>query len=58
MAKGKRAKTAAFLGKDGGKIGRQVDYPIIVPCMDTARVQECHILLIHIICEITEERLG
>lgn len=54
----KGAKTAAFLGKDGGKIGKQVDYPIIVPCMTTARVQECHITLIHVICELVEERLA
>lgn len=54
----KGAWTAALLGKDGGKIGRKVDYPIIVPCMTTARVQESHITLIHIICEIVEERLG
>lgn len=53
----KGAWTAALLGKDGGKIGRKVDYPIIVPCMTTARVQESHITLIHIICEIVEERL-
>lgn len=58
MAKSKGAITAALLGKDGGKIGKQVDYPIIVPCMTTARVQECHILLIHIMCEIAEEKLG
>lgn len=54
----KGAKTAAFLGKDGGKIGKQVDYPIIVPCMTTARVQECHITLVHIICELVEVKLG
>lgn len=53
----KGAGTAALLGKDGGKIGRKVDYPIIVPCMSTARVQESHITLIHIICEIVEERV-
>lgn len=58
VARRKGAKTAAFLGKDGGKIGKQVDYPIIIPCMTTARVQECHITLIHIICELVEEKLG
>lgn len=56
-AKKKGALTSALLGKDGGKIGRQVEYPIIIPCLNTARVQECHILLIHIICEIAEEKL-
>lgn len=57
VAKGKRAKTAALLGKDGGKIGKQVDYPIIVPCNVTARVQESHIMIIHILCEIAEDNL-
>jgi D-sedoheptulose 7-phosphate isomerase len=56
-AKGKGASTAALLGKDGGRIGKQVDYPIIVPCAITARTQECHIMLIHIMCEIVEEKL-
>jgi D-sedoheptulose 7-phosphate isomerase len=58
VAKKKGAKTAALLGKDGGKIGKQVDYAVIVPCMTTARVQESHITLIHILCEIAEEKLG
>lgn len=58
VAKTKGAKTAALLGKDGGKIGKLVDYPIIVPCNTTARVQESHIMLIHIMCEIIEEKLS
>lgn len=57
VAKEKDAVTVALLGKDGGQIGTRVDYPIIVPCEVTARVQESHILLIHIICEIVEENL-
>lgn len=56
-AKKKGAKTAALLGKDGGKIGKVVDYPVIVPCSTTARVQEAHILLIHIMCEWIEKEL-
>lgn len=51
------ARTACLVGKDGGKIGREVDFPIIVPCQVTARVQECHINLIHILCEIAEKKL-
>ena len=58
IARKKGAVTAALLGKDGGKIGKQVDYPIIVPYNVTARVQECHILLIHTMCEIVEEKLS
>lgn len=57
MAKSKGCKTAALLGKDGGKIGKTVDYPLIVPCNTTARVQESHILLIHIMCELSEKKL-
>lgn len=57
VAKSKGAKTAALLGKDGGKICKQVYYPIVVPSMTTARVQESHITLIHIMCEIAEEKL-
>lgn len=57
MAESKGCKTAALLGKDGGKIGKTVDYPLIVPCNITARVQESHILLIHIICELVEKAL-
>lgn len=52
------AKTAALLGKDGGKIAKVVDYPIIVHCNTTARVQECHINIIHILCEISESKLS
>ncbi len=57
VAKSKGAKTAALLGKDGGKIAPEVDYAIVVPCNVTARVQESHICLIHILCEIAEEEL-
>ena len=52
------AQTAALLGKDGGKIAKEVDNPIIVHCNTTARVQECHINIIHILCEISEAKLS
>lgn len=58
VAKKKGVKTVAFLGKDGGKLGKVVNYPLVVPCITTARVQECHITLIHIICEIVEDELS
>lgn len=57
MAKSKGGKTAALLGKDGGIIGKIADIPLIVPCNATARVQESHILLIHIMCELVERNL-
>ena len=52
------AFTACLVGKDGGKIGREANCSIIVPCPVTARVQECHINIIHILCELAEERLS
>ena len=52
------AKTACLVGKDGGKIGNESDYSIIVPSHVTARTQECHILIIHILCELVEEKLA
>jgi D-sedoheptulose 7-phosphate isomerase len=49
---------AAFAGKDGGQL-RDVAFPlIVVPSDETARVQEMHILLGHILCEEIECRLG
>ena len=57
VAKEKGAITAAFLGKDGGKIAKVVDWPVIVRCNTTARVQESHICIIHSICEIVEDML-
>lgn len=47
-------KSIALLGKDGGKIAGIADCPIIVPSDCTARIQESHIMLGHIICEIAE----
>ena len=57
VAKEKGCKTGAFLGKNGGKIAKEVDYPVIVRCNTTARVQESHINIIHSICEIVENNL-
>lgn len=44
----------ALLGGTGGEIGKISTYPIIVPSSCTARVQECHITIIHIWCELVE----
>ncbi len=47
--------TVALLGKSGGKIKDEADVPIVVPSDCTARIQEAHILIGHIICELVEE---
>lgn len=51
------ASTIGFIGNDGGKIKDCVDISIIVPSNDTARIQEVHITIGHIICEIIEQDL-
>jgi D-sedoheptulose 7-phosphate isomerase len=43
-----------FLGGNGGSLKDIVDIPLVVPSNDTPRIQECHILLGHIICDIVE----
>lgn len=48
-------RTMALLGKSGGELAGIVNYPIIVPSEVTARIQESHITIIHIICELVEE---
>ncbi|MFO7615150.1 MAG: D-sedoheptulose 7-phosphate isomerase [Bacteroidales bacterium] len=44
-------------GKDGGKIAASSDYLIRVPSTDTPRIQESHILIGHILCEIIEKSM-
>lgn len=48
------AYTIGFTGNDGGLIAAQVDSCIIVPSTNTARIQEAHILIGHIICACIE----
>ena len=50
-------KTVGFMGNDGGDMKNCVDVGIIVPSNDTARIQEVHITVGHIICEIIEQDL-
>lgn len=57
-AKDKGAITGALLGNDGGKIKKNVDYPIVVRNNVTARVQESHICIIHILCELVEDKMA
>ena len=47
--------TGALLGKDGGKIKNVSNFPIVVNSDVTARIQESHICIIHIICELLED---
>ncbi len=52
------AITAALLGCDGGRINTLVDHSIIVPSNNTARIQEMHSLIGHMLCGAVERKLG
>ena len=49
-------KTVAFLGKGGGFTKGAADVELIVPGTETARIQEAQQFLLHVLCEIVEER--
>lgn len=51
-------RTIGLLGRDGGACAAECDVPLIVPCDITARIQEAHIFLGHLICAEVESRLG
>jgi D-sedoheptulose 7-phosphate isomerase len=57
VAKEMGIKTVALTGNDGGMIAKMVDIPLIVSSSSTARVQETHILIGHILCEMVEHQL-
>ncbi|RPE72558.1 D-sedoheptulose 7-phosphate isomerase [Tibeticola sediminis] len=48
-------KVVGLLGGDGGALAARVDQALIVPSRETARVQECHILIGHIWCQMVDE---
>lgn len=56
-AKKRGALTIGFTGATGGKLGKVVDICIKVPSNDTPRIQEAHITIGHIICQLVEEGL-
>lgn len=53
-ARQKQIITVGFTGASGGKMKELSDYLLNIPSTDTPRIQESHILLGHIICELTE----
>jgi len=56
-AKSLGMKTIGFTGKDGGKMQAICDATLCVPSADTPRIQEAHILIGHIMCQLIEEEL-
>lgn len=56
-AHSKGMKVIGFLGGNGGELKSLVDLPIIIPSSNVQRIQEGHITVAHIICELVEDRL-
>ncbi len=57
LARETGCRTVGLLGKDGGSIKDVCDLALIVPTADTPRVQEAHITIIHIVCDLLEKTL-
>ena len=57
VAKKKRLVTIAFTGIRGEKFSSKAQYPFIVPSDSTPRIQETHIILGHVVCQMVEEIL-
>lgn len=57
QAKKMGLKTVALTGADGGELIKSADLSLVVPSSVTARIQEAHITIGHIICELVEESL-
>ena len=57
-AKARKLKTIAFLGRDGGSTIGMADVDLLVRSDSTARIQEAHQLLLHVLCETIESRLA
>ena len=57
-AKGRKLRTIALLGRDGGSTIGLADVDLLVRGDSTARIQEAHKLLLHVLCEALESRLA
>jgi D-sedoheptulose 7-phosphate isomerase len=56
-ARERKLKTIALLGRDGGSTAGMADVDLIVKGESTARIQEAHKFILHVVCEICEARL-
>ena len=57
-AKARELNTIAFLGRDGGSTVGMANVDLLVRSDSTARIQEAHQLLLHVLCEVIESRLA
>ena len=56
-AKDKGITTVALVGRDGGKMAKIADIALVIPSDSTPRIQESHILIGHILCDIIEKEI-
>ena len=57
VAKEKSITTIAFAGKDGGEMSKISDYCLIVPSKSGSHIQECHLAIGHLLCDLIEKEL-
>jgi D-sedoheptulose 7-phosphate isomerase len=57
-AKAMGLKTVALTGRGGGDLAKLVDEAIVIPSDSTQRIQESHITIAHILCELVEARFS
>lgn len=56
-AKERGVTTVALVGRDGGKMASMADFAIVIPSNATPRIQESHLLIEHMICDIIEKEM-
>lgn len=56
-AKAKGVKTIAITGEGGGAMGKVADMTLAVPSKETPRIQEAHVLILHVICELVDNEV-
>jgi len=57
VAKKIACSTVALLGKDGGKLAGKCDYDFIIPGKTSDRIQELHMIILHIVIEVVERKM-
>lgn len=57
LARERGCRTVGLLGRDGGTIAGIVDIALTIPSQETPRIQEAHVTIIHLVCELVEKRL-
>jgi D-sedoheptulose 7-phosphate isomerase len=57
IARERGVRSVGLVGMGGGKLAGIVDVPIVVPSDVTARIQETHITILHLVCELVDDAL-